>query len=382
MKPYVPEKLPLADLDFRRLLPATGRANAALARYDGLLQGLINPALLLSPLTLEEAVLSSKIEGTQVTVDEILEHDASPLETGEKEGDIQEVSNYRKALYAAREYLRDYPIRLGFVRQLHSILMDSVRGEDKTPGEFRLDQNWIGRPGATLEGASFVPPSPLALPDYLRDWESYLGSDDIDPLIQTALVHAQFELLHPFKDGNGRIGRLLIPLFLYQKGALSQPMFYLSQYLETHRAEYYQRLRAISAEGDWDGWIAFFLRAVEQQSTHNSQRVRQIQALYEEMKSAIQEATHSQYSANLLDAIFVRPIFSSTDLARELARIGIHKQTTPGLLRQLREAGILEIQRPGRGSRPTILSFPRLLALTEGGPDSPAPASPPLPSRR
>ncbi len=367
MQPYVPDALPLTELDFRRLLPLVGQANAALARYDGLLQGIPNPAVMLSPLTTQEAVLSSKIEGTQATVDEVLEQEAGLLKEGEKFQDIQEISNYRQALFAAREYLKDYPIRLAFVRELHRILMSSVRGQDKTPGEFRKDQNWIGRHGCTMEQASFVPPNPMQLPDHLQAWERYMDSDDADFLLQTAVVHAQFELLHPFKDGNGRIGRILIPLFLYQKRALSQPMFYLSEYLENHREEYYLRLKGISAEGDWNSWIAFFLQAIAIQAAQNSTRVTAIQSLYEEMKLAIHEATRSQYTVHILDAIFSKPIFRSSDLTVKLAQeFAIHEKTTLGLLRQMKEAGILRELKAGSGRRPATLCFPRLINLAEG----------------
>lgn len=367
MNPYQPNALPLTELDFRRLLPLVGQANAALARYDGLLQGIPNPAVMLSPLTTREAVLSSKIEGTQATVDEVLEQEAGLLKAGEKFQDIQEISNYRQALLVARQHLKDYPIRLGFVRDLHRILMSSVRGQDKTPGEFRKDQNWIGQYGCTIEQATFVPPNPFQLPNHLQAWEHYINTDDMDFLLQTAVVHAQFELLHPFKDGNGRIGRILIPLFLYQKRALSQPMFYLSEYLEKHREEYYQRLKAISAEGDWNGWIAFFLQAIATQATQNSVRVTAIQSLYEEMKLAIQEATHSLYTVHVLDAIFSKPIFRSSDLTAQLRRdFGIHDKTTPGLLRQMKEAGILRELQAGSGRRPATLCFPRLINLAEG----------------
>lgn len=367
MQPYVPDELPLSNLDYRQLLPLVGQANAALARYDGLLQGIPNPAVMLSPLTTQEAVLSSKIEGTQATVDEVLEQEAGLLKEGQKYQDIQEISNYRLALFRSRDYLDGYPIRLGFVQELHRILMDSVRGQDKAPGEFRKDQNWIGRAGCAIEQASFVPPNPLRLMDYLQGWERYLDFDDIDFLLQTAVVHAQFELLHPFKDGNGRIGRILIPLFLYQKRALSQPMFYLSEYLENHRDEYYQRLKAISSEGDWNGWIAFFLRAVAVQAVQNSERVTAIKNLYDEMKVAIQEATHSQYSVHLLDALFSKPIFQTSDLAKQLVKeYGVHEKTTPGLLRQLKDVGILREIRPGSGRRAAILCFPRLINRAEG----------------
>ena len=363
MKPYVPDTLPLAELDYKHLLPLIGKANAALARYDGLLQGVPNPAVMLSPLTTQEAVLSSKIEGTQATVDEVLEQEAGLVKEGEKYRDIQEISNYRAALFRSREYLQDYPVRLGFVRELHRILMDSVRGQDKTPGEFRKDQNWIGRYGCTLESASFVPPNPLQLPDHLQAWEKYLNFDDIDLLLQTAVVHAQFELLHPFKDGNGRIGRILIPLFLFQKQLISQPMFYLSEYLENNRDEYYSRLKAISEAKDWNGWIAFFLQAIIQQAKQNSRRVSDIQALYNEMKQVIHEITRSQYTVHLLDAIFDRPVFETTSLIK---KTGIHKPTAMGLLRQLKSADILKELRSGSGRRPAILSFPKLINIAEG----------------
>ena len=367
MNPYEPDSLPLTDLDYRRLLPLVGQANAALARYDGLLQGIPNPSVMLSPLTTQEAVLSSKIEGTQATIDEVLEQEAGLIKEGEKFKDIQEISNYRKALYSAREYLKDYPIRLSFVRELHRILLDSVRGQDKTPGEFRKDQNWIGKYGCTIEQASFVPPNPLQLPDFLQVWERYLDSDDIDFLLQTAVVHAQFELLHPFKDGNGRIGRILIPLFLYQKKVLSQPMFYLSEYLESHREEYYARLKGVSVEQDWNGWIAFFLQAVIAQANQNGERVGAIQALYEEMKHAIQKVTHSQYTVHVLDAIFSKPIFRTSDLAAQLNReFGVHEKTTHGLLRQIKEAGILRELQPGSGRKPATFCFPRLINMAEG----------------
>lgn len=367
MKPYQPDNLPLSNLDFRLLFSLVGEANAELARYDGLLQGIPNPAVMLSPLTTREAVLSSKIEGTQATVDEVLEQEAGLEKAGEKYKDIQEITNYRTALYKANDYLKDYPIRLGFVREIHRILMDSVRGQDKTPGEFRKDQNWIGKLGCTIEEATFVPPSPLVLAEHLEAWERYLDSDDIDFLLQVAVVHAQFELLHPFKDGNGRIGRILIPLFLFQKKSLSQPMFYLSEYLEANRDEYYQRLKAISAEGDWNGWIAFFLKAIALQARENSHRVKSILALYDAMKLRIHDVTHSQYSVHLLDALFSRPIFRSTDLVQKFEQEhGIHAKTTPRLLRQLKEAGVFRELQPGSGRRPAILCFAELLELAEG----------------
>lgn len=363
MTPYKPDELPLEGLDYQRLFALVGDANAELARYDGLLQGVVNPQVMLSPLTNEEAVLSSKIEGTQATVDEVLEQEAGILKEGEKAKDIQEIINYREALRSAHKYLDKRPITLPFVRQLHRILLNSVRGQDKTPGEFRKDQNWIGKYGCTIEQASFVPPNPLQLQDHLEAWQSYLASNDIDLLLQTAVIHAQFELLHPFKDGNGRIGRILIPLFLYKKKKLSQPMFYLSSYLEANREEYYMRLQNISREGDWSAWIAFFLQAITEQAKSNNAKIKEIMTLYDGMKEQIYEITHSQYTVNLLDAIFDRPIFETSDFVN---RSKINKKTAMDLLKKLREAHILAVLREGSGRRATVLCFPELLNIAEG----------------
>lgn len=363
MQPYVPDSLPLANLDLARLLPKIGPANAALARYDGLLQSVVNPGVMLSPLTQREAVLSSKIEGTQATVDEVLEFEAGMDFDPEKTKDIQEIVNYRKTLTLATEEVAHRPISLGLLRQMHTVLMDSVRGANKTPGEFRREQNWIGYDGCSMEQASFVPPSPLQLLDHLQSWETYLVSQDVDVLLQCAIVHAQFELIHPFKDGNGRIGRLLIPLFLFQKQALTNPMFYLSDYLESHRDEYYRRLQAISREGDWTGWIAFFLQGVTLQAVNNAERVRSMMTLYEDMKHRIAELTRSQHAIVVLDTLFDRPIFQSGDFVQ---RSGIPKQSALPFLRTLREAGILQVLRESSGRRSAVLAFRDLLNCAEG----------------
>lgn len=362
MQPHQPDPLPIKDLNKAALLSDVGEANAALARYDGLLAGLVNPAIMLSPLTNQEAVLSSKIEGTQATVEEVLEFEAGQDQPEEKRNDIQEVLNYRSALMLAKESVQGRPIRLGLIRELHRVLMDSVRGQDKEPGNFRKDQNWIGAPGCSIEEATFVPPSPLQLADHLRDWEAYLGADDIDPIVQTAIVHAQFELLHPFKDGNGRIGRLLIPLFLYAKGRLSGPMFYLSAYLESHRDEYYARLRAISQQRDWTGWCAFFLRAVTAQAKQNTAVLREIMNLYDMTKNQVRDITRSPHSGPLVDALFDRPIFAAADIAQ---RSGIPKPTVHKLINSLLQEGVLQTLRQASGRRPAILTFAELLNTLE-----------------
>lgn len=363
MQPYEPTPLPPTGINIAQLVTLVGEANAALARYDGLLHGMVNPAVMLSSLTNQEAVLSSRIEGTQATFEEVLEHEAGQEYDARKEADIQEVLNYRQALTLAADTLRERPLSLGLVKALHKTLMDSVRGHDKEPGEFRKTQNWIGPYGCTKETATFVPPNPLQLPLHLEAWERYLENDDVDPLLQTAIVHAQFEILHPFKDGNGRIGRLLIPLFLYGKGRFSSPMFYLSAYLEANRPEYYARLAAITRDNDWTGWIAFFLRAIAEQAKTNIVRVQAILALYERMKTQVRDITRSQHSAQIVDALFDRPIFRIGDFA---TRARIPKPTAHPLLKQLQEAGLLKQLREGAGRRPAILAFPELLNFAEG----------------
>lgn len=363
MKPYVPDPLPLEGLDVGRLIRKVGPANAAIARYDGLLQSVVNPSVMLSRLTSQEAVLSSRIEGTQATVDEVLEYEAGIEFDPEKTYDIQEVVNYRKTLTLASEALDKEPISLFLIKQMHGILMSSVRGARKSPGQFRTDQNLIGAEGCTMETAKFVPPAPTQLQEHLEAFERYLGGDDLDVLIQCAVVHAQFEILHPFKDGNGRIGRLLIPLFLFQKRALASPMFYVSEYLETNRERYYEHLREIGTEGGWTNWIEFFLEAVQQQALTNTARVKGILALYDDMKTRVSKITHSKYSSAILDAMFDRPTFRSIDFVE---RLQIPQTTAKTALRNLKDAGVLVTIQEARGNRPAVLAFRELVNQAEG----------------
>ena len=324
---------------------------------------MINPHILLSPLTNQEAILSSRIEGTQATVEEVLEHEAGKHHQGAKKQDIQEIINYRNALVAVEDYLNSRPFSLGLILELHKILMNSARGQNKDPGSFRKDQNWIGAYGSTIEEATFIPPSPLKLHDYLNDWKKYFDIDDIDPLIQAAIVHAQFELIHPFQDGNGRIGRLLIPLFLLYKRVLSRPTFYISAYLEKYRERYYNCLQSISQDKNWDSWIQFFLEAIIEQSDDNKKKATSIIRLYDNMKGHISSITHSQYSIQLLDSLFINPIFTVKELSN---KTGIKKSTVPNLINQLRDRGVIRILHESAGRAPAIWIFPELLNIAEG----------------
>lgn len=362
--PCIPDRLPLETLDWRKLLPLVGRANAALARYDGMLQTLPNPAVLLSPTTVNEAVLSSRIEGAQATLEEVLEQDAGIAAPESRRGDIEEISNYRAAVSFAEADLTERPISLALIRTVHQRLMEGVRGRDKTPGAFREDQNWIGRQGDPIERARFIPPSPVMLQEHLGKWESYLQLEDEDPIVQAGVAHAQFEILHPFKDGNGRIGRMLIPLLLYKRGALSRPMFYLSEFLEAHRDVYYDHLLAITANGDWQAWLEFFVTAVVSQAEANLGKVRAIRELYETRRHQFVETTHSQFAERAVDAFFARPIIRASDF-RELAGFN-SRITANNVLRQLEAAGLIRRVREGAGPLPAIYALPELINIAEG----------------
>lgn len=362
MKPYIPDNLPFESLKWDAFISLIGDANAALARFDGILQGIVNPSVLLSPLTTHEAVLSSRIEGTEATLEEVLEYEAAPTKETRKIEDIREIINYRKAMNAAVEILKKRPISLNLMKDIHAILLDSVRGQNRGRGEFRTIQNWIGRPGCSIEEATFVPPDPVALINYLSDLEKYIHFEEKDRIIQLAIVHAQFEIIHPFLDGNGRVGRILIPLFLYEKGLLSNPMFYLSAYFEKNRDTYYDKLHSVSAYKDWEGWIAFFMTAVIEQARINSDKARAILGLYNEMKSEITKATRSQFSIQTLDTIFDRPIFRTTDF---IQNSGIPKPTALRILNTLQKEKILITLREGSGRRAALLMFGRLLELVE-----------------
>ncbi|HWW05711.1 Fic family protein [Collimonas sp.] len=362
--PAAPPSLPVLDLNWQKLMPLMSRANAALGRYDGLLRSLPNAAVLLSPITTNEAVLSSRIEGTQATLEEVLQQDGGVEPAPERQADMEEVRNYRNALFAAEEALEHRPLSLSIIKEIHQSLMQGVRGQDKTPGQFRVDQNWIGRPGCAMDEARFVPPNPMVLPQALEAWAAYISSTDDDPVLQIAVVHAQFEILHPFKDGNGRIGRMLIPLLLFQRGLLSRPMFYLSEYLESHREEYYDRLLLVTEQGDWQGWVEFFTEGVISQADTNLAKAQKMLALYNKLKPQFIEATRSQFAVPALDAFFRKPIINSTDFAK---RAGIaNRFTSNAILKTLTDLDLIQVFRAGAGRNPHIYMVSDLLNIAEG----------------
>jgi Fic family protein len=352
---------------FRRFVRCIGPASAALARFEGVLGVMPNAFVLLSPLTTQEAVLSSKIEGTITTLGEVLEYEAGAKRAQQRPGkvdDIQEVLQYRRAMTEALNLMRELPLCLRVVKEAHRVLLDGVRGRSKAPGEFRKTQNFIAPPGAKLEEARFVPVSADKLLAGMDAWEKFIHAEDyIDPLIQLALIHVEFEALHPFHDGNGRMGRMLVPLFLHWKGILSQPVFYISAYLERNREEYYERLLAVSRDHDWVGWCEFFLAAITAQANENREKAESIQALYKEMLTRVQELTHSRYHTAVVNFMFQAPMFRTPDLVRGS---GVPKPTAQRIVQLLKDNAILIEVEPARGARPATLAFRELLNRAEG----------------
>lgn len=359
-------QFPPAALDWPELIPLLGPASAAVARYDGTLAAVPNAAVLLSPLTTQEAVLSSRIEGTQATMGEVLEFEAegdAPGLSEERRNDIREVLNYRSAMRMAEKRLAELPLSQRLIREAHQVLLTGVRGQGKAPGDYRRIPNWIGPAGCTIEQSRFVPISADKLPDAMSAWERYLHEEAPDRLVQLAILHAEFEALHPFLDGNGRLGRMLVPLFMWQVGVIQRPMFYLSAFLESHRDEYYERLLAVSREGDWTGWCRFFLEALKAQAEENQQKAAAILDLYQRMKREVADLTRSQYAIHALDWIFGRPIFKSSDF---VASAGIPEPTAKRIVPALREAGVLRVLVEASGRRASTLCFPTLLNIAEG----------------
>lgn len=357
---------PHSQVNWAELIRPLEVASSAISRYDGLLASIPNVDLLLSPLTTQEAVLSSKIEGTQATMGEVLQFEAergAPRQFSEKKDDISEILNYRKAIRFAMNELKSLPLCQRIVKGSHKILMDSVRGANKAPGQYRVNQNWIGPEGCAIEEAAFIPISADKLPEGMSNWEKYIHADAPSRLVQLALLHAEFEALHPFLDGNGRLGRMLIPLFLWSVNIIQTPTFYISAYFEAHKEQYYAHLRNLSEKGDWTAWCRFFLDAIATQAERNSQKANAILALYADLKKRLSETLRSQYAMSVLDFIFDRPIFSGSHFTHNR---DIPLATARRLLCTLREYGVIAEMTPARGRQPAIYCFAQVLNIAEG----------------
>lgn len=361
--PFTPPFLP-PELDLTKIIKLIADARESVARYDEAVKQLPNPMLIRRTFETQEAVLSSKIEGTQATLEEVLELDAEGAnsEDSEKLRDYREITNYRQAILHGKVLLKGKPLSENVIKALHKLLLNSVRGKSKTPGEFRKHQVHIGPAGATIEEASYIPPVHTEIPGLISDLVNYIQDDkQPDILVQAAIAHYQFEAIHPFADGNGRVGRLLIPLYLYEKGLTSQPNLYISEFLETHRRDYYENLNNVSESNEWLGWISFFLRAVREQANLSKQRVEAVSKLYKELHDRLPEF-NSIYAPAFLEALFSRPIFSPKTIGID-AKI-TNPKTLYNLVDKFVKAGLVIDSSPSR-SRDKVYVFSVLLNILE-----------------
>jgi Fic family protein len=291
------------------LAAALADASMLVGRLAGEGRRLPNPHVLIRPFIRREAVLSSRIEGTQATLGELLAAEAG-VAVERSPDDLREVGNYVTALEHGLERLSSLPLSLRLVRELHERLMNGVRGGHATPGEFRRSQNWIGRPGETLAQAKFVPPPPDSLGEHLGAWEKFLHERMLPPLVHLALAHYQFEAIHPFLDGNGRVGRLLITLQLCERGILPAPLLYLSAFFEATRADYYAGLRGVSERADWEGWVQYFLNGVARQSEDALSRAERLNQLLTGWRDRLSGEARTKVALQMLDLIAANPFLT------------------------------------------------------------------------
>ena len=336
---FVPKPLP-PDPPLRwdaGLLGLLSEATTALGRLDGLAGSLPNPDLFVASYVRREAVLSSQIEGTQSSLDDVLAHEVE-ARTHEPPADVAETVNYVRAMRVGLSLLDELPLSGRLIRRVHEELMTGVRGQERSPGEFRKTQNWVGPAGCTLETAAFVPPAPDDLPDALRDFEVFLNGSDDPPLVLAGLAHAQFETIHPFLDGNGRVGRLLITLLLVQRRLLARPLLYLSLFLKQNRSEYYDRLDAIRTRGDWEGWLKFFLTGVAVTADDAVRVAGELVALTDEHRRIAIDQNLGKYGWPLLDLLAEQPLVTIKYVS---AMLGSTPTTVGRLLDQMTSLGVV-----------------------------------------
>ncbi|HJS93756.1 MAG TPA: Fic/DOC family N-terminal domain-containing protein [Solirubrobacteraceae bacterium] len=341
---FRPEPLPRKLTFESETVLALSMADAALGRLAGAGRQIHDPNMFIRPYVTREALASSRIEGTQASLSDVFEADAG--EEAAATADVREVWNYRSAMEAGLQRMPDLPLVGRLVRDIHSVLMYGVRGEEKRPGEFRDRPVWIGSPTDSPENAVFVPPLPREMQKAWKDWEAFSNSNvRLPTLVQCALLHYQFETIHPFLDGNGRVGRLLIVFFLIHRGALPAPLLYLSSYLEEHRREYYERLQAVRERGEVQEWLQFFLTAVAVQSEDAIARAEHLHDLRETYRAAL--AGSRSRAVEVVDLLFGNPVVSSRRVSQNL---GLTTQGALNLIHQLEERGWLERMRAtGRG---------------------------------
>ncbi len=335
---YEPAPLPPRLTFDGSLVTTLSQADRALGELAGVGSMLPNPHLLIGPFLRREAVLSSRIEGTVTRLEQLLLFEVRP-DDGDPSGDVGEVASYVRALEFGLARLAELPVSLRLMKEIHLRLMEGVRGESKRPGHFRAIQVMIGRPGQSLEDARFVPPAPAAVQNHLRALESFIHApNDLPILVQLALIHYQFEAIHPFMDGNGRIGRLLITLLLCERGCLPQPLLYLSAYLERHSDAYRDHLLRVSQGGGWIDWIRFFADGVAEQAIDSVHRARRLLALQKQYRDRLQAKSNSSLVLRLVDELFASPVLT---IARAMELLGVTFRSAQQNVDKLLKAGIL-----------------------------------------
>lgn len=349
---FVPADLPptppvVVDDELQILL---SKADRALGRLDGSIQALPKAELFVFMYVRKEAALSSQIEGTQASLDDVLKVEAQVFDP-KRPSDADEILNYVHALNYGLARLEDLPLSLRLIREIHAKLMQGARGQHATPGEFRRSQNWIGAAGATLQDATFVPPPPHELPRLMGDFEKFLHQEDRLPLlIRLGLIHAHFETLHPFLDGNGRMGRLLITFMLCEREVLIKPALYLSHYLKRHRAEYYDRLQAVRTDGNWEAWLKFFLAGVAEVANEATETARNIVKMREDHRQKLIDTLGKGAGNGLrfLESLYQRPIF---DVATVASFLSVSNQAANNLTDKLESLGLVKEITGGKRNR-------------------------------
>lgn len=367
---YHYEKFPPTIELNQELYNLIAKARTELGRYDGFLSTMQGSESLLSPLFVQEAVLSSQIEGTQSTLTEVLEFDGqeggTKNITTEKRDEIREILNYRIAMDSATNSIKTQQLPLSgrVLKQSHKILMDSVRGNNKNPGEYRKTPVWIGPDKTDITKARFIPIDAQHIDTAISNFEQYTHNNNTqyDDLLKVAILHAEFEAIHPFLDGNGRLGRMFIPLYLYEKELLSSPAFYISSYFEKNRDTYYDLLLDISKNNNWLFWCEFFLKGVIQQAQENLQLAKNIIDFYNELKERIPKISKSQYGITALDFIFSKTYFNSKSFYENA---NIPKPTAQRLLKTFVNNHILECI-TGKGRAHNFYIFKRLIDIADG----------------
>lgn len=360
---YHYDKFPPQYINYEELVNPLIKATDAVARYDQMLKNMHNSEILLAPLRNQEAIISSRMEGTVSTMDEILKYEADYADETANAGNIRseviETVLYQRTLKLAQQSIDDgYLLSQSLVKQIHQRLLSFGRGARKSPGKFKTEQNYIV--DKMNRDVLFIPISPEKLQDGLDYLFQYIENSEHPTLIKTSVAHVEFEALHPFKDGNGRIGRMLITLMLWSSGVISQPHFYISSFLEDNKDLYIDTMRHVSEHDDWTKWCVFFLEAIEQQAIRNLNISENIQSLYEEMKRVFAEELSSKWSVNALDFVFTYPVFRNNKFGRVS---GIPAPTAGRFTRVLLERNLITMIEEASGRRAALYSFEPLLEL-------------------